>query len=234
MSKDGEFIMVDGIDGAGKSTIINTWVEHLAENKDILDLRSVWQENRFPTQEEINSADVIVSAEPTSIGVGSSIRNDLIQSRTDYPSTSIAQAFALDRLILYNKVILHALNQEKIVLQDRGVSSSLCYQSLQTELSISDIAQLEGNKFVLNYLPDYLIIADVSITNALDRLSLRKNKDNSFFERRKFLKQAKERFLSEKFQNFFQPDANIKILECNEQIKRVKKKALDCLSDILD
>jgi dTMP kinase len=236
MSNDGIFLMVDGIDGAGKSTIVRTWINHLKDKGNlVLNLKDYWSRNEFPSKKKIKKHDVVVSAEPTSIWTGSAIRQELIQDKSDYPTKTIAQAFALDRFVLYKKVILPALQEGKIVLQDRGVSTSLCYQSLESDLSIKQIAAIEGNKFTLNNLPDLLLITDVDIKEALGRLDDRTDKkDNSEFERKKFLQQARAKFLSDGFQQHFKPDTEIRELDCNDGLGIIKQKSRRILEDFIN
>ncbi len=72
----GKFIMIDGIDGSGKSTIMNMWQEILeAQGKKLFLLKDFWQENgRHPRADEIpDDTYAIISAEPTYVWTGSSI-----------------------------------------------------------------------------------------------------------------------------------------------------------------
>ena len=136
--------MLDGIDGSGKSTILQAWKEDLAaQGNGIFDLKNYWQTaGRYPELSEMKAYDFIFSCEPTYTGVGSVIRDELVR-RPGYPPQAIAHAFSLDRLVLYTKIIIPLLKEGKCVIQDRGVSSSLAYQSLQSEdLSFEKLAAL--------------------------------------------------------------------------------------------
>ena len=62
--------------------------------------------------------------------MGRAIRQDLTSNNYSYPAAAIAQAYALDRLILYTKLLIPLLAAGKCVLQDRGISTTLCYQPL--------------------------------------------------------------------------------------------------------
>ena len=125
--------MLDAIDGGGKGTVIDAWKEYIAsQGNPIFDLKSYWKENNeYPEINEMRSYDFVFSAEPTFIGVGKSILHELIRQGADYPSEAIAQAYALDRLILYKKIIIPLLGQDKFIIQDRGFSTSLAYQNAQ-------------------------------------------------------------------------------------------------------
>ncbi len=233
----GTFIMVDGIDGSGKSTIVEEWGQVLGQNNDVFYLKKYWKKHQtFPEPEELHNYEVIISAEPTYSWVGSAIRSEMVSKNHNYSATSIAQAFSLDRLVLYKRVLLPALNSDKIVIQDRGVSTSLCYQPLQSsELAREYISNLEGNKFAIENSPDYFVIADVEVKEAMRRLGLREQQDESVFEKEDFLQQARESFLSEDFQRYFkQQGTEIKKLDCNENIDIMKKNAVSLLKSILN
>lgn len=236
MSKhNGLFIMIDGIDGSGKSTAVKAWASYLEnEGKRVFHLKAFLAEHhRLPMYEEIKAYDVLISAEPTTAWIGAAIRVEMIQKGSDYSAHAIANAFALDRLILYKRVLLPMLEAGKMVIQDRGVSTSLCYQSLEfDELHMNDIAAIEGNAFALEHAPDYLIIADVPVDLALKRIGNRFEKqDNAIFEQEDFLLQAKERFLSEEYQQFFTSrDTQVHTLDGSPEIAIMNADAIQLLT----
>ena len=179
-----KFVMVDGLDGSGKGTIVDGLAEW-AERKGlkILDVRTYCRDkNTFPTYEEIEQSDVIVSAEPTFCYVGKAIREELVRaSDRKYSALSLAHAFALDREILYRRVILPALKAGKYIFQERGVTSSIVYQPVQEHIQVSELLRFPGNRFALQNAPSLLIIAKVSPETVVKRLGLRQKKDNSIF-----------------------------------------------------
>lgn len=235
----GLFIVIDGIDGSGKSTVINAWTDfYLKKNKKIFYLKEYWdQNNKHPTFDEIRDFEVIISAEPTFVWTGASIREEMIKSRNDYSAQSIATAYSLDRLVLYKRVLLPALETGKTVLQDRSVSTSVCYQPIQTQdLSIEDIISLEGNSFALVHAPDHLVIADLPAEVAMQRLGGREEKqDNAIFEKISFLTKARDVFLSEKYQKLFKErNTKIHILNASKKIDIMKEEAVDLLRRVLE
>ncbi len=236
---NGTFIIIDGIDGSGKSTIMNAWNEHLAEKgRTIYSLKNYWCEHHtHPPLEEVMAADVILSAEPTTVGIGLAIRQELIATGAPYSPNAIANAYALDRLILYTKLLNPLRKAGKIILQDRSVSTSLCYQSIQEGgLSMDEIAHIEGNAFALEHAPDHLIIADVAIEISLDRLGARLEKqDNAMFEKQSFLEKAKSRFLDPMYQSYFTDrGSEVHTLDTSADLDIMKQKAIDLLDSIND
>ena len=94
----------------------------------------------------------ILAFEPTYEGIGAVIRNEIIKKGTgrSYSAATTAQAYALDREVLYRTTVLPALKKQKFVVQDRGLPASLAYQSAQAEISkekltVEDILALPGN-----------------------------------------------------------------------------------------
>ena len=232
------FLILDGIDGSGKSTVISAWIDYLAsQNKKVFNLKDYWMEHHtHPTVDELKNFDVIISAEPTYVWTGASIRQEMITRGTNYSPSSIAEAYALDRLVLYKRLLLPLRALNKLIIQDRSVSTSLCYQPLQnnSNLTLEDVAKIEGNNFALNNAPDYLIITDISVENSLKRLSARSEKrDNSIFEKETFLTKARARFLDPEYQKYFTDHhTKIHILNCNENIAIMKQQALDLLTNL--
>ncbi|MFA5128208.1 MAG: hypothetical protein WC457_04400 [Patescibacteria group bacterium] len=231
------FIMLDGIDGSGKSTILDAWKKEIsAQGNGIFDLKNYWQETgRYPELSEMRAYDFIFSCEPTYTGVGKVIRDELVKY-TDYPPQAVAHAFSLDRLVLYHKIIIPLLQQGKCVIQDRGVSSSLAYQSTQhEELTFDVLAELPGNNLALKNRPDYLILAELSAEEAIERLSGRTGKkDEAIFEKLDFLKRLEGQYRDEKFRNLFiERGTRIMDLPTNVNIDTMKEQAVILLRRIL-
>ena len=200
--------MVDGIDGSGKAAIIKS-LAAWAENKKlkILDLKDYWKiKHTFPEPEEIAEYDVIISAEPTYSMVGQAIREEIVrENNRQYSAWTTAEAFSLDREILYRRVILPALEQGKIIFQERGVTTSIIYQPIQKEfLELEKILELPGNKLALEYRPDLIIIALVDPKEAVKRITERDKKDYSIFEKLPFLEKIAERFAAPWFRKLME------------------------------
>lgn len=200
------FIMIDGIDGSGKSTIVKNWKEYLtAEGNAIFDLKDHWLKNgSYPEFHEIKPYDFIFTSEPTYVGIGKVLREELINKDLHYPEKAIAHAFSLDRIVLYNKILLPALNDSKIIISDRGVSTSLCYQSLSGKISIKELCEMVGNSLALEHAPEHLVIVKIEPKTALTRLDTRNDKqDNAVFENLIFQTKAAELFYSDEFKKLF-------------------------------
>jgi len=206
--KKGVLIIIDGIDGSGKTTIVQGLAEYLRrKNKKVFDLKEYWKHSHsLPEPEKLYKYDIIISAEPTFSLVGGAIRNELIrENKRNYSALTTATAFSLDRLILYKRIIIPLLKKGKTIIQDRGLTTSLVYQPVQAEpLSLKKILSLEGNKLALRYRPDLLVITDTKPEVCIRRLSRRaEKKDHAIFEELSFQGKAYKRFKSRWFKELF-------------------------------
>ena len=206
--KKGILVIVDGIDGSGKGTIVKALADWArAKNLKVLDLKEYWKDKHtFPEPKEIEQFDVIVSAEPTFSMVGQAIREEIVKDNNrHYSAFTTAEAFALDREILYRRIIIPALEQGKYIFQERGVTTSLIYQPIQKEaLPLKKILNLSGNQLALKYRPDLLIVTLVEPQEAVKRLAERDKKDGVIFEKLPFLEKLDRRFAASWFQKFFE------------------------------
>ncbi len=201
-------MITDGIDGSGKGTIVKALADWaIAKKMKVLDLKEYWKtKHTFPEPEEIADYDVLISAEPTFSMVGQAIREEIVrENNRHYSAQTAAQAFSLDREILYRRIIIPALEQGKIIFQERGVTTSLVYQPVQDKtMELEKIIELPGNNLALEHRPDLLIIALVEPREAMLRIDERGKKDNSIFEKLPFLKKIAERFAAPWFREFME------------------------------
>lgn len=230
--------MLDAIDGGGKGTVINAWKEYITSlGNPIFDLKDYWEQNKqYPEINELRSYDFVFTAEPTYAGIGQVIREELIRTGTDYSPEAVAQAYSLDRLVLYKKIILPLLAQDKFIIQDRGFSTSLAYQNAQTpELTFEKLLAMPGNALALKNRPDYLILLTTEPEEAMRRLDARGDKkDNVIFENLDFQKKTAATFMSPGYQEIFtQAGTKIIYLSTMGEIDIIKQKAKDLLASII-
>lgn len=234
----GLFIMVEGLDGSGKGIVVSALRDFLkAEGKKVFDLREHWKENfSIPEVEEIMEYDVICSSEPTFSLIGKAIREELIRNnRRKYSGTTAAHAFSLDREILYRKLILPALKEGKIIIQERGVPTSLVYQPIQNEqINLKEILAMPGNKLAIKHAPNLLIILKIDPMEVMDRLKNRHKNDNAIFENLNFQRNAQVRFESEWLKKLFTHfGSDVIYLDTNppSTVEDTKKKAIELFKE---
>ncbi len=199
----GRLVVADGLDGSGKGVIIDAlgeWAE--AHGMKVLDLRDG---SELPEPEDLESYGAILSAEPTFSFVGKAIRDELIrENNRKYSAWSLAHAFALDREILYKRVIIPAISAGKHVFQERGVITSFVYQPVQERIQVSELMQLPGNRLAMQYAPDLLIISRIKPETVMARLGVRSKKDSSIFDNLSFQSKISERYGSEWLRSLFE------------------------------
>lgn len=207
MNDRSRFIVIDAIDGAGKSTVIHAMTDWLKQqNLKIFDLVEYQKiHHRLPdpeTKEEtlLHEADVLLTAEPSYSWIGSAIREEIIKTHSGYSyhGRSAAEAFALDRQVLFTRVILPFLNERpnRWIIQDRGVISSLAYQPLQDErVTLEWLLSLEGNRAELARPPELLLLLRLAPEEAMQRLGNRAEKiDGHIYETASFQEKLAQRY----------------------------------------
>lgn len=209
MLMKGKFVMFDGLDGSGKGTLVSALKQYFFEKRvRVFDLRDHWKEHdTIPEIEELKDYEVIISGEPTHALIGKVIREELIKKthQRTYSGLSTAHAFALDREILYKKLLIPALREGKTILQERGVVTSLVYQPVQLEkITLRDIILLPGNTLALKTAPDLLVITTLKPETAMKRLKARTKQDDAIFENILFQRKIDERYTSEWLRKLFE------------------------------
>lgn len=201
--KSGVFIVIDGIAGSGKSTIVRSWKEWIAtQDVQTFDLLEWTQSNDAPpTLEDIGNADVLFTFEPTKQWIGSAIRQEM--SHGSYTGTEHAHAFALDRLIAYRRLIIPALQAGKTIIQDRSVSSSIAYQPIMPGgPTLEEILKLPGNALALEHAPTHLVLTDIAPAEVVSRLK-RNDDSKGVFEDMDLLTKIHERYRSQWYREIF-------------------------------
>lgn len=147
------FITFEGGECSGKTTIINA-ICKLFEEKKI---------------------DYITTREPGGIMIAEKIRDIILDpNNTDMTPECEALLYAASRMQHLSQKVIPAIRNNKIVLCDRFLDSSLAYQGYARGLGIDKV--LNANAFALNYLPDLTIFIDVTPEVALKRIE---NKDRN-------------------------------------------------------
>ncbi len=151
----GLFITFEGPDGSGKTTASKGVYDKLLNE----------------------GFDVIYTREPGGIEIAEQIRKvilDVNNTNMDYKTEALLYA-ASRRQHLVEKV-LPALADNKIVICDRFIDSSLAYQGYARGLGIDEIFEI--NMFAIeNHMPDKTIFLDIDVNTALDRIKSRIEKD---------------------------------------------------------
>ncbi len=202
-NSSGRFLVVDGIAGSGKSTLLKSIKEEYRhEGARIFDLKEWCAKNRgIPTIADVKDADILFTYEPTGSWIGEAIRLEMSQTENPYSAISLAQAFSLDRLILYNRLILPARAKGIPIIQDRSVTSSLVYQTtMEDAMPLDSLLALPGNDLAMLNAPNHLILTDLDPTIAVSRASKRKELSKGVFQELELLQQIDDAFKSPWFE----------------------------------
>lgn len=201
------FIAIDGIDGAGKSSLqAATRAWFVTRNLYTFDVTE-WSKlhGRLPRIDEIPlDVEVLLTAEPTYVGIGAALRTLVIPDGSPYSARESASAFALDRDYLYRTLLIpfRERRQGVWIIHDRGLLSSLAYQPLQSQmagdnpaLTEAEVLALPGNQTALANCFDAFVLLDVDQAEAQRRLEQRTEKqDNDRFSDPAFQLALSQRF----------------------------------------
>lgn len=169
------FFVFDGVDGAGKSTQLDMFVQWLEEQ----------------------GRDVVACKDPGSTPLGERIRQVLLGDH-EVPISMRAEMmlFTTARTQLIQEVVKPALAKQKTVVLDRYVFSTVVYQGHAGNLDPEEIWQV--NRIATqNVFPDVTFILDVPIEVATKRLGSSldrmESRGNEYFEkvRQGFLDEAR-------------------------------------------
>ncbi|MCW4018558.1 MAG: dTMP kinase [Candidatus Bathyarchaeota archaeon] len=147
MNPKGVFIVIEGIDGSGKTTQAKLLATKLKK-----------------------SYDTVFTAEPSNGKIGKFIRSRILYSEPRPPTSVEALLFAADRIEHTNNEVLPALERGQVVVSDRYLYSSLAYQG-STGLSLNWIENI--NKHAVK--PDLALFIDVDPETVLKRLKRKKS-----------------------------------------------------------
>lgn len=196
------FITFEGVEGAGKSTQINLLSNFFKKNK----------------------IDFIVLREPGGTFLGEKVRNILLKEkklRID-PITETLLMMVSRRELLIQK-IFPALEENKIVLCDRFIDSTIAYQGYGRGVDLKWIKKI-FQLVCFNFYPNLTILLDINIKDGFQRL---KNKVKDRFEREEisFHMRVRKGFLKISEEN----KKRVELIDANESKNKVFENILECL-----
>lgn len=196
MSK-GLFIVIEGIDGTGKST----QVRRLGE----------WFVSR--------GREVVLSREPTDGPWGKKLRESAATGRLS-PEDEL-QYFLKDRRQHVEELISPALAAGKVVILDRYYFSSMAYQGSRG----FDPAEIRRLNEEFAPQPDLLLILDLDVDTAHQRIGHRGDSTNEF-EKHESLTRCREIFLTLRDEPFVRViDSNGSLDDVTARIENAVEKA---------
>ncbi len=143
----GAFIVIEGLDGSGKTTQARQLVRSLKKDYN-----------------------AVLTAEPSRGKIGKFIRNQLLYGEKRVPTEIEALLFAADRLDHLQSEVLPIVSAGGLVISDRYLYSSLAYQG-SSGLSLDWIHSI--NQLALT--PDLALYVDIKPETVLKRLRRKKS-----------------------------------------------------------
>jgi dTMP kinase len=235
----GFYVVIEGIDGVGKGTVIESIIEYLRSlDKKIYDTEEFEVDQKVSlTFEDVRDMknDVLITHEPTRAGIGWSIRKELCANNARaYSIAQTAQAFSIDRDILLKRLVLPALKEGLTIIQSRNVCSSLAYQREDAKdqinpLILPEILKLEGNKFALENAPNLLIISVLKdAEETIRRLKVREKQDNVVYDTLDFQSRISNHYQGNEIREIFQSNGTkVEYLDAGISIESSKQQAVD-------
>ena len=206
----GRFIVLDGIDGCGKSTQIR----HLAQWLPVSGLMP-------------STAGLICTREPGGTPLGQSIRDLLLHTEADQVPSVTAELllYAADRAQHVDTVIRPALQRGDWVLSDRFAGSTLAYQGYGRGLDRQLITRLESIA-TTGLVPDLTACLMVPVEVSLQRRHGEKE-DRIEAEGRAFLHRVADGFavLAEQ-RHWCQLDAQKSVSQLSQALEQTLWEAL--------
>lgn len=197
------FISFEGGEGAGKTTQARLLTQYLISH----------------------NISCIQTKEPGNTHVGKVIKEKIYSKDLDV-KTELLLLLA-DRNEHLNNTIIPALKQKRVVVCDRFIDSTLCYQGLLKRLGIKLILEIHKVLFK-NIFPDVTFLIDTDVSVSLKRLDSRGYKNSYDLMSKRQHKKIKEGFLE--IANLY-PN-RIKLLSGNKNYLEIHKEIIESNSII--
>ena len=196
----GKFIVIEGIDGCGKTTQIE-------EISRWLPTSGLMGEN----------SKLIKTREPGGSLLGKKLRNLILDNNKDNKPSSLAELllYSADRAEHVSKIISPALQKENWVISDRFADSTLAYQGYGRDINLEIIKNIESI-VCQGERPDLTIFLEISAEESVLR---RKNSipDRIESEGINFLKKVNQGF------KLIAKEKNWKVISASQNIKTISK-----------
>ncbi|MBO6978238.1 MAG: dTMP kinase [Prochlorococcus marinus XMU1428] len=194
----GKFIVIEGIDGCGKTTQI--------------DKLSKWLPNSGLIKQ---GSKLITTREPGGSLLGKKLRGLILDNNENINPSSLAELllYAADRAEHVSKIISPALNNNDWVISDRFSGSTLAYQGYGRKINLEIIKNIESIVCQGEY-PDLTFFLEISPEESISR---RKNEmpDRIESEGIRFLEKVNEGF------KLIAKEKNWKVISASQNIQTI-------------
>ncbi|CAN5791564.1 dTMP kinase [soil metagenome] len=140
------FIVLEGVEGSGKSTQVRLLAEWLAER----------------------GIEHLVVREPGGTRIGEEIRRALLHGGDDVPARTELLLMVAARAAFAERVVRPALERGIVVVSDRYELSSLAYQGYGRGLPLDEVRQVNGFA-TAGLSPDLTFVLDIEVEEGVAR-----------------------------------------------------------------
>ena len=140
------YLAFEGIDGSGKTTLIDELSKKLTES----------------------NVDFNIVREPGGSKLGEGIRELLLSHDYDVDPTSEALLMSASRAQLIQEIVKPAINNGQVVITDRSAYSSVAYQGVGRDLGYQKIYEL-NDLAIDSFWPEKVILLDIDPKISLSR-----------------------------------------------------------------
>ena len=193
----GKFITIEGIEGAGKSTVMRFIQQYLSDA----------------------NMDVVFTREPGGTDLAEAIRNLILQAGNAEkvaPETELLMMFA-GRVQHLQTKILPALRAGQWVVSDRFIDASYAYQGAGRQIDAKYITLLD-QWLVGSVYPDLTLLLDISPEQGFKRTEKRGMQDRIEQEKLDFFVRVREAYL----QRAKQDPLRIKMIDASKSLAEVE------------
>ncbi len=170
----GRFITLEGLEGVGKTSNLETIVSHLQDH----------------------GIDPLVTREPGGTEIGEALRKVVLGSGHQMSAMTELMVIAAARLEHVNTVIEPALAAGRWVVSDRYLDASLAYQGGGRELGAEQVLSL--HQYIgVTLQPDLTLLLDMSVEAGLERMHTRGEPDRIEQESLAFFERARAAYLAQ-------------------------------------
>ena len=196
----GKFIVIEGLDGSGKSSQVELLAEFLKNS----------------------GKEVIIRTEPTKDSEAGLTIRKILKGEVQATPLERQKLFVKDRTEHLEKIVIPALKEGKFVVCSRYAFSTIAY-GYSDGLEVAILKEM-NNHFLL---PDLTILIDVSPNECIKRIEKR-GQIKELFERKEKLIKVNEIYqnLPKMFENIFVVSGEKSIEEVFESVRNIVNKIL--------
>ena len=204
-----KFLVIEGLEGAGKSTAVSTVINWLAEQ---------------------GITDVITTREPGGTKLDEKMRAIVKEVDTEEPLTESAELMLMyaARAQLVENVIKPALAKGQWVVGDRHDLSSIAYQGGGRGFDIGVLNTLR-QVAIGDFKPDMTLLLDIDPAVGLERAKVRGELDRIELEKLSFFER-----IGAKYQELAAADDTIYSVDAGQDIDNVQAQIRDVLANHVD